>query len=349
MNATLRVDLDTLAHNIAAIREVVAPAQMMLVVKDDAYGHGVERVVRRAAAEGVTWFGAFDVGTGLAVRAHLGGRARIFVWIAASARDIVGAIAADLDIGIGDSILLEEIATAATRTHQTARVHLKIDTGLHRNGVRPEEWPTFVARAAQLQHQGSIDVVGVWSHIAEASDQEDDAARHIYENALTQAAEAGLDVKLRHFAASAAGLAREEFRYDLVRVGAFCYGIRSAGGPHERSLGLSLVSQLEARVLRVHGESVTIDVGSLDGIPSSLGMRVHIGTPSGSRLLQDVGSVESRVRSWPGAQPGDTVIIYGSGHHGELTPTDLAERIDTIGEEITVRVSPLIPREYAGD
>ena len=59
------------------------------------------------------------------------------------------------------------------------RVHLKIDTGLHRNGVRPEEWGTFVSRAAGLEAEGVIDVEGVWSHIAEASDAEDDVARAV--------------------------------------------------------------------------------------------------------------------------------------------------------------------------
>ena len=233
MTTRLRVDLDALAANLDRVRRAVAPAELMLVVKDDAYGHGLEPVVRTAARAGVSWFGAFDVRTGVDVRAALAGEqthgdaARIFAWIAASREELSTALAAGVDLGVGDRALLEELASVALADGRRARVHLKIDTGLHRNGVRPEAWPEFARRAAALEAAGAIDVVGVWSHIAEASDAEDDAAREAYERALD---EAGLRPGIRHLAASAASFARPEFRYDMVRVGAFCYGIRSAGG-----------------------------------------------------------------------------------------------------------------------
>jgi len=229
VTARLHVDVTALASNIARVRETVAPAELMLVVKDDAYGHGLDAVVRAATAADVRWFGAFDVRTGIAVRANVGDDARIFAWIAASRDDLGAAIAARIDLGIGDAALLEELADAAADAGATPRVHLKIDTGLHRNGVRPEHWPAFVARAAELQSAGLIDVVGVWSHIAEASDAEDDDARAVFEAALALAEAAGIHPSVRHLAASAASFARPEFRYDMVRVGAFCYGIRSAG------------------------------------------------------------------------------------------------------------------------
>jgi len=73
-----------------------------------------------------------------------------------------------------------------------------------------------------------------------------------------------------------------------------------------------------------------------------------VGTPAGRRSLLTVG-VGSSVEAWPDAAPGDVVAIYGPGDHGERTATDLAEAIGTIGEEIAVRVSPLIPRVYAGE
>jgi len=347
VTARLHVDLSALAANIARVRETVAPAELMLVVKDDAYGHGLEPVVRSASSAGVTWFGAFDVRTGCAVRAAVGDDARIFAWIAASRDDLDAAIAAHIDLGIGDAGLLEETADAARDAAAVVRVHLKIDTGLHRNGVRPEEWPAFVARAAKLEAQGSIQVVGVWSHIAEASDVEDDDARTVYEWALEQAHAAGLRPTARHLAASAASFARPEFRYDMVRVGAFCYGIRSAGGPSAEQLGLVPAARLEADVVTVDDERVTIGIGALDGLPSSLQGRVDVGTPAGRRALLAIGGSESLVEAWPGASAGDVVAVYGPGDAGEGTPTDLAELIGTIGEEIAVRVSPLIPRTYS--
>ncbi|MFB7891098.1 alanine racemase [Microbacterium sp. NPDC056044] len=346
MTAHLHVDLDALAANVSRVRDTVSPAELMLVVKDDAYGHGLEPVVRAAAAAGVTWFGAFDVRTGCAVRAAVGDDARIFAWIAASREDLDHAVAARIDLGIGDADLLEELADAARDARAAVRVHLKIDTGLHRNGVRPEHWPAFVARAAALQAERVIDVVGVWSHIAEASDAEDDDARQVYEWALEQAATAGLHPEMRHLAASAAAFARPQFRYDMVRVGAFCYGIRSAGGPSADDLGLRPIGTLTAEVVEVGEDVARIDLGALHGLPSSLQQRASVGTPAGSRSLAAVGASDSRVVAWSGASVGDIVTVYGPGGAGESTATDLAEIIGTIGEEIALRVSPLVERRY---
>lgn len=347
MTATLHVDLGALEANIAHVRMTVAPAQLMLVVKDDAYGHGLEPVVRAASAAGVGWFGAFDVRTGCSVRTFAGDTARIFAWIAASREDLQDAVAADIDLGIGDEELLEDAALVARRAGARLRAHLKIDTGLHRNGVRPERWPAFVGRAAALQEEGLLEVVGVWSHIAEASDAEDDQARGVYEWALAEAEAAGLAPSTRHLAASAASFARPEFRYDMVRVGAFCYGIRSAGGPSATELGLAPIARLDAQVLEVASGSVRVGIGSLHGLPSSLAGRVSVGTPAGPRPLLEVAQTTSRVAEWQGASVGDVVSVYGSGGSGEGSATDLAESIGTIGEEIALRVSPLVPRAYS--
>lgn len=344
MSAHLDVDLDALEANLAVIRERIAPARHMLVVKDDAYGHGAAPVARRAWDAGVRWFGTFDVANGVAVRQELGPDARVFAWMIGSREDAELAVTADLDLGVGDAHLLEDAAAVGAR-----RVHLKIDTGLHRNGIRPEEWPAFVARAAELEAQGAIRVVGVWSHIAEASDAEDDAARVLFDRAVDQARTAGLDPQLRHLAASAASFARAEFRYDLVRVGAFAYGIHPAGGPTAGDLGIRPIARLAAPVVAVAADTVRVGIGMLDGIPSSLAGRVRVGTPDGARRLERVDATESTVEAWLGAAVGDEVSVYGPGDRGECTATDLAETIDTIGEEIALRVSPALPRRYRSE
>jgi alanine racemase len=348
MTAVLRVDLEALARNIAAVRRRIDGAELMLVVKDDAYGHGLEAVVAQASRGGVEWFGAFDVDSGVRVRRAVGRRARIFAWMATGERDIRLALRHDLDLGVGDSDLLEEVAAVAAEEHVPARIHLKIDTGLHRNGVRPEEWPAFTARAAALTALGCVSVVGVWSHISEASDEDDDAARSLFDDAVRVAREAGLDPSLRHLSASAASFARPEFRYDMVRVGAFCYGIRPAGGPTETSLGIRPVARLEATVTGVDDGAVTIDVGKLEGLPSSLSGRFAVATPAGPRRVLAIDT-RTRIEGWPDAAAGDTVVVYGPAETGASSVTDLAESIDTIGEEIALRISPLIPRVYSGE
>lgn len=342
---TLRVDLDAFAANLAHIRTEVAPSGHMLVVKDDAYGHGLAPIVQRAWSSGVGWFGAFDVHTGAAVRAELGDEARIFVWLAGSEDEVITAIALGLDLGVGDMSLLQDVARHARGASRPARVHLKVDTGLHRNGIRPEEWRAAVAEAAAYEASGAIDVVGVWSHLAEASDDEDDTAAREFVAAAAAATDAGLRPAVQHLAASAASFARPAFRHDLVRVGAFAYGIRPAGGPDDATLGIRPIATLTAPVVRVDGDAVHVSIGAVHGLPSTLSGRISVTSPAGPRPLVRVAALESVIERWPEALVGDEVVIYGDGAR---SATDLAESIGTIGEEIAVRVSPLIAREYRG-
>lgn len=340
--AHLRVDLGRLCADIDTLRARIAPAQLMCVVKNDAYAHGIEQVVAAAHAHGVRWFGAFDVPMGVRARAAAGPDARVFSWVTVSRDEIATALDNAIELGVGDARYLDEVA--AVSAGRGAAVHLKIDTGLHRNGVRPEDWPAFVARAAELEATGDIRVAGIWSHIAETSDQDDDRARAQYHTAVDAARAAGLAPEVLHLAASAAGYARPEFRHDLVRFGAFCYGIRSTDGPELD--GIVPAATLVAPVTGVDGDTVQVGLGSLDGLPSTLAGRVTVGTPGGARALLAVTETSLTVAAWPGAAAGDEVAVFGPGSRGESSATTLAEAIGTVGEEIMVRVSPLIPRVY---
>ncbi len=348
MTARLHVDLAAFDHNLAVLQERVTPAELMLVVKDDAYGHGVARVIPPALAQGVAWIGAFDVPTARAVREVAGSATRIFVWMLPTKGEVAEAIALDLDLGVGDADLLEDVASVARSAAVVARVHLKIDTGLHRNGIRPEAWEAVVQRARRLEAERAIDVVGVWSHIAEASDDDDDDARALFETACAQARAAGLTPSLRHLAASSAASTRGEFRYDLVRVGAFAYGVAPAGGPTAGELGLRPVGRLTASVTEVHDVAVRIDVGAAHGLPSTLGGIVTVSTPGGRRRVIRIDPLHSVVAAWAGATVGDDVVVYGDHVIGEPTATELAEAIGTIGEEIVTRLSPRVARTDAG-
>jgi len=343
--ARLQVDLGRILADIDTLRARIAPAQFMLVVKNDAYGQGIERVVAAAAAHGVEWFGAFDIRMGVRARAAAGPAARVFSWVTIGREEIATALDAAIELGVGDAGYLEEVASVAlARAEGPALVHLKIDTGLHRNGIRPEDWGTVVARAAALEIAGAIRVVGVWSHIAETSDETDDQARAEFLAAVDAAHAAGLTPEVRHLAASAAGFARPEFRVDLVRFGAFSYGIRSTDGPE--LAGIVPAATLLAPVTRIDGDTVEVAYGSLDGLPSTLAGRVDVGTPGGARRLIAVGETSLVVASWPGAAVGDDIAVFGPGAFGESSVTTLAEAIGTVGEEIIVRVSPLLERVY---
>ncbi len=340
--ARMQVDLGVLVENLRVLRERIAPVQQMLVVKNDAYGHGLERVVVAAAGAGVRWFGAFDVATAVRVRAAAGDEPRIFSWLTVGDDEIAAALASGIELGVGDAGFLERIAVVSGG--RAAPVHLKIDTGLHRNGIRPERWRAAVSRAAALEAAGDIRVVGIWSHIAETSDRADDASRAEYLWAVEQARDAGLRPGIRHLAASAAGYARPEFRFDLVRVGAFSYGIRSTGGPELK--GIRPVATLLAPVTAVGAGTVEVGYGSLDGLASTLTGLVQVGTPAGRRDLVSVGETTLTVEGWPDAAVGDDIAVFGPGGLGESSVTTFAEAIGTVGEEIIVRVSPLVPRVY---
>lgn len=341
MTPWYEVDLSAFAANLRRIRETVTPTAHLLVVKDDAYGHGLEPIVTAAVAEGVSWFGAFDVDTAVAVRDVAGPGAEIIAWTVVDDDDVDTALAHDIVLGLGTHDLIGSVAARCAAVGVAARVHLKIDTGLHRNGVRPEDWAAAVSDALRAERAGALHVEGVWSHIAEASDADDDAAREAFVR--------GVDAfdgrrMVRHLAASAASFARPEFRFDLVRVGAYAYGIRPSGGPSDAHLGIRPIGTLVAPVVAVHDGVVEIAGGGLDGIDSRLAGRWDVGTPAGARRLREVGAVTSAVSHWPGAAVGDEVTVLGGRAPGSAT--DAAERLGTIGEEVALRVSPRLQRRY---
>lgn len=329
-------------QNLAALQRQLAPSQLMVVMKDDAYGHGVEWAVDAAveAATPVDLFGGYDVSTALRIRARAP-QARIFVWVTSPDDEIRRALASDIDLGVGTLPYLRRIVAVARDVGTTARVHLKIDTGLHRNGVRPEDWPAFIAEAMAAQNDGVIDVVGVWSHLAEASDAEDDDAAAEFARAVASLESAGARPVARHLTASAASWWRPELRGSVSRIGAFCYGVRSADGPEIP--GVAPVAALRAAVIDVLDDHVVISVGALHGIPSTIA-GASVGTPGGARVLRHVGAVTSAVEVWPGARQGQDVTVFGPGADGESDATALAERIDTVGEEILTRLTPRVRR-----
>jgi alanine racemase len=341
MSARLDVDLAAFASNLRRIRERVAPARHLLVVKDDAYGHGLEPIVRAAMRAGVEWFGTFDVATALRVRRIAGARARIVAWTVYGPDDVDVALAGDIELGLGTRPGLAMLAERAGATGRVGSVHLKIDTGLHRNGIRPEEWSDAVAEAIAAESSGTLRIEGVWSHLAESSDAEDDASRTEF---LEAAAAFGDRPLLRHLAASAAAFARPEFRFDLVRIGAFAYGIRPSGGPPDAALGITPIATLVAPVAGVDDAVVRLDVGSLDGLDSRVAGRLDVGTPAGPRRIRAVEETTTLVDAWPGAAVGQDVALLGG--RARATATDVAETLGTIGEEVVLRISPRLPRRY---
>ena len=204
------VDLDAIRDNVAALAGHAGSAEVMAVVKADAYGHGLvpsARAAARAAARpGSAWPSSAEA---LALRAA--GVDRPAAVLAARARRATSPrrVAADIDLSVSAPWALDEIAAAARELGRTARVHLKVDTGLGRNGALGDDWPDLRRRGPPAEAEGAVEVVGVWSHFAYADAPDHPTVRPQQERfveAVALAERAGCDPEVRHLANSAATL-----------------------------------------------------------------------------------------------------------------------------------------------
>jgi alanine racemase len=344
--AQLTVDLGAYRRNLARIRTRVAPAGVMAVIKADSYGHGLLPMANVAVDAGIGWIGALDIATGLRLReGGIHTDVAIFSWLLGPQEDYARAIAAGIDLGVSTIDQLNQIAAAGAEA--PARVHLKIDTGLHRNGADVEHWPALVARALDLGD--SVDTVGVWTHIAEASDREDTDAIERFHEAIGVAQGLGAAFDVRHLAASAASFARADARFDLVRIGAFSYGISPGGGVTAESLGLEPVMTLTAPVFAINESLAEIAIGAGDGISGWAAGRIGVAI-NGTRhpvVAVTLDSITVNVGESV-VHRGDSAVIFGPGTRGEPTLQEWGDSLGTIGEEIVTRLSPRIPRWYSG-
>ncbi|WP_448318668.1 alanine racemase, partial [Streptomyces sp. CO7] len=159
------VDLDALRANVRSLRARISGAALMAVVKADGYGHGAVPCARAAKEAGAEWLGTATPEEALALRAA-GLPGRILCWLWAPGGPWREAIAADVDVSVSASWSLREVTDAARAEGRPARVHLKADTGLGRNGCQPADWPDLVADALAAERDGLVEVVGLWSHFA---------------------------------------------------------------------------------------------------------------------------------------------------------------------------------------
>jgi alanine racemase len=371
VNAPLRraeIDLDAYRANLDLVREWMDPVEVMAIMKADAYGHGLEPIALAAVDAGVRWIGVLTVPAALRLRAiGVGEDVHLFTWQHDPALDFRDAVDSAVDLGVSNAAELQRVVDAVDQ--RPARVHLGVDSGLHRDGATAETWPDLVSLAVEAQRAGRIEVIAAYTHLAEASDDDDSAAVAVFDAAVEQAEDLGLDVPMEHVAASLAGLERKEFRKDMVRMGANLFGIPGADGVSAADLGLEPVMTLTASVAKTKrvpvGTGVSYDytyrtatettlalvpVGYADGVPRLAQGRIEV-TIGGTRypiagrvamdqFLVDVGDDEVQV--------GDTVVLFGTGERDELTVLEWGEALDTIGEEIVCRIGARVPRVYQG-
>ncbi|HEX5997372.1 MAG TPA: alanine racemase, partial [Jiangellales bacterium] len=166
-HAEVRVDLAAIRDNVTAMQARAPGAAVMAVVKADAYGHGLVPAARAARAGGAGWLGTAVLEEAMMLR-RAGVDGRILAWLAAPGERWSHAIEHDIDVSAATQWAVTEIAEAAAAVGRTARVHLKVDTGLGRGGSALADWPDLVDAAAKAEADGVISVVGLWSHFANA-------------------------------------------------------------------------------------------------------------------------------------------------------------------------------------
>src|SRR5436309_9340430 len=163
--AEAQVDLDVVRDNVTGLRKHAGTADLMAVVKSDAYGHGMIPVARAALAGGAGWLGVVRVAEALALR-DAGLTAPVLCLMSVPGGPHEDAIRQDVDLAASSAGMVAELAAAAQRAGRPARVHLKVDTGMSRAGATVSDWPGVVAAALAAEAADQLAIVGIWSHLA---------------------------------------------------------------------------------------------------------------------------------------------------------------------------------------
>lgn len=366
--AEVVVDLDALAHNVAVLRDRVAPAAFMAVVKADGYGHGMIEVAAVAREAGAEWLGVATSEEGLRLRSA-GDTGRVLCWLFAPGDPYDEVVAADVDVAAYTTDALDEIAAAARATGTRARVHLKIDTGLSRGGASRDQWAALCAHARDLEQSGELLVAGVWSHLV-ASDEPGHPANAaqagVFDWATKVAEQAGLDPEVRHLANSAAAIMAPALRHDLVRCGIALYGLDPAPG-HTPDIGLRPAMTVRGRLALVKqaaaGDGVSyghdwsadhattlglVPIGYGEGVPRAASPGAEVWVAGRRRPLRGRICMDQFVVDLEGDQPpaGAEFVLFGPGDDGEPTAQEWAEAIGTISYEVVTRLGGRLARRH---
>ena len=362
MRAEAIVDLSAIKHNVALLKEK-STAELLAVVKADAYGHGLVSVAKATLDAGASMLGVALLEEAITLR-EAGVTAPILAWLVQPGSDFKSAIDLDIDLAAASIKALHEIQAASGE--KKARVHLELDTGMSRGGFL-SEWNQLTA--ADLE---GLEVVGIFSHFARA-DEPDEAQNHEqllhFEEMAKKLESLGFPKAMRHISNSAATLTNPAATLEMVRTGISIYGLTpDVALGSSKDFGLRPAMQLRAALYLVKdvpantpvGYGATeftsrdtklgvVAMGYGDGIPRiarGAGIWINgqrapiIGRVSMDQFVVDLGP-ESKAKS------GDWVVIFGNGSHGEYTADDWGTASGSINYEIVTRIGPRVPRIYS--
>jgi alanine racemase len=368
--ASAEINLSAITQNFKLIKSRTT-ADVLAVVKADAYGHGLIPVSKALEEAGADWFGTALLEEAINLR-KAGILKPIISWLTPLGEDFKSAIDLDIDLGIPSIDLLDEVIKAASLTGKAARIHLEIDTGMSRGGVL-SEWDQLIKSVLVGVNLKLLKVIGIWSHFARADEPAElmnQEQLSLFEEKVNQAKTAGIDAQFIHIANSAALFTNKSTHKNIIRSGIALFGlspdIKTIGD--SSSLGLKPAMKLKAKLNLVKevkaGSSVgyggtavlksdtklgVVALGYADGIPRNTnnlaGVFVDkkrapiIGRVSMDQFVVDLGITSN-------AKTGDEVIVFGDGSGGEYTVDEWAKAANTINYEIITRIGPRVPRIY---
>ena len=368
--ASAEVNLSAIADNLKFIKGKT-DAQVLAVVKADAYGHGLIQVGKASADSGADWLGTALLEEGIALRKS-GIKIPIISWLTPLGEDFKTAIDLDIDLSISSIELLSEVVTAGKSVKKIPRVHIEVDTGMSRGGVG-DDWQIFLDHLIKASKSNEINVVGIWSHFARADEPDEKMNTEqlgIFEDRIKSLATAGISPEFIHIANSAASLTNKGAHKNIIRWGIGLYGL----SPDVNNLGdskslklkpamklkakLHLVKTVKAGASVGYGGTATtksdtklgvVTLGYADGIPRNANNSAGVfvagkRAPLIGRVSMDQFVVDLGINSL--AKTGDEVIVFGDGSGGEYTADEWAKASGTINYEIVTRIGSRVPRIY---
>jgi alanine racemase len=364
-----RIDLEALASNFRIIKERLhRDVRVMAVVKADAYGHGAIKCAQRLEKEGADWFGVALPEEGIELRA--GGITKPILCLAGFWK---GQEHACINNGLATVVYRLDMVEALDRAAQEAgvngEVHVKIDTGMGRLGIRPEAVKDF---CESLRRFRNIRVAGLMTHFASADDPSRDTFTadqlKLFQEASGVLRERGFNITVRHMANSAATFGHPEAHGNMVRPGGALYGLRDTLPPGIDSSSLRPVMSLHSRITLLKaipkGEHLgygctfaatretlvaTVPIGYEDGYFRALSNRGQVlmrgsSAPVVGRVSMDLTLVD--VTDVAGVRLDDQVTLLGEDGDVSISAENIASEANTISYEITCGVSERVPRLY---
>ena len=372
--AWVEVNLSAIEQNTRRLVAIARPAELMAMVKANAYGHGAVEASRAALRGGATWLGVYSVGEGIELR-RAGIDAPILVVGHTPPRWACIAVENRLTLTVFSMESAQAIAGAACMFDRRARIHIKIDTGMTRLGVMPEQAVPFVQTVQNLR---GIEIEGAYTHFSMADTPdaygEEGWGREYtrqqlarFRDAIDDLDRAGIPLRYRHIANSPATLNLPEARFNLVRSGILIYGLDpSAEVPRPAGFVPALAFKTEVATVKSvpAGKYVSygatfrtarptrlavLMVGYADGFrraPRNYGEVLVRGkrAPIAGRVCMDQTMID--VTDIDGVQAGDEVVLIGRQGTEEIRAEQVAERLGANNYETIATISARVERRY---